>query len=345
LRGLTVWLIYLTALLMFAGDDKKKKIGLWAAAIIGFYPDLIEISAMILSETLYIFLVCLLIYIFFSYFYKNEIRQLIVLGFLAGLATLARPPVLLFVPIIFFHFYKKKQLWRAVIFLLILIAVFLPWTVRNYMIYDKIMPFGVAGAFNFWIGNYHGGNGEQESKQEQYDFMASHETKEIPGESMRQFKAFLLNYPTEFIKLTFLRVNKYFSVIRPMGFWFYQTGISQLLFILSSAAASILLFVLGLAGFIKALKIKNSAVYYLMTFLILTPLIIFITVVETRYRFQIYPLLALLAGFFIMKSGSIKKWLLNDKIFLAALTIIMANGLLDLFLSFEKFKWRLGQFF
>ncbi|MEK7080583.1 MAG: hypothetical protein AAB925_01990 [Patescibacteria group bacterium] len=206
------------------------------------------------------------------------------------------------------------------------------------------MPFGAGGSFNFWIGNYHGGNGEQEPSSGQFVFLGSHKISELQGESIDQFKNFLIDHPAEFVKLTFLRANKYFSVIRPMGFWFYQQGIGKLLMILSSALASMILFIFSLAGAIKAFKEKNAALKYLLAFAIATPLIIFITVVETRYRFQIYPLLAILAGYFLVSLGGAKKWW-TDKILWLAIFIVSLNGLVDLILSFSKLKEKLGGFF
>ena len=355
MHALSTWFVYLTALLIFSNFASKRRIGLWAAAILGFYPDLIEISAMVLTETLYIFLVCLIIYLFFLYFYKKTLWSLAGLALVAGLAVLARPPVLLFVPIILFFFYKnqqkeisvpfykRKQVLHAVLFLLILIAVFTPWTIRNYVIYQKIMPFGAAGALNFWIGNYHNGNGEQEPTKEQADFQGSHSFGEIQDESLRQFKIFLQKYPAEFIKLTFLRVNKYFSIIRPMGFWFYQKGLGQFIFILSSALSSIILFITGFGGLIKSIKLKNQAVYYLFAFLITTPLFVFVTVVETRYRFQIYPILAIFAGFFIVHLIEKRKFWL-DRILWTMIAVFFGNGLIDLLLSMERFKETLSRF-
>jgi len=68
MHALSTWFVYLTALLIFSNFASKRRIGLWAAAILGFYPDLIEISAMVLTETLYIFLFCLILYLFFLFF-------------------------------------------------------------------------------------------------------------------------------------------------------------------------------------------------------------------------------------------------------------------------------------
>ena len=154
---------------------------------------------------------------------------------------------------------------------------------------------------------------------------------------MRQFKLFLQEHPVEFLKLTALRVNKYFSIIRPMGWWFYQTGIGQLLFVFCSAVASVFLFVFGLAGTIKAWRLKEEKLNYLLAFLVFTPLIIFATVVETRYRFQIYPLLAILSAYAVIVLLKEKRWWRN-KVFLISVVIILNNGLVDLILSQERFK-------
>ncbi|MDD4900807.1 MAG: glycosyltransferase family 39 protein [Patescibacteria group bacterium] len=345
LHSLAAWLVYLVSILIFADSEQRKKIGLWAAAMVGFYPDLIEISAMLMTETLYLFFICLFLYLFFRFFYQQKNWLLIfLLGAVSGLAVLARPPVLFLLPVVYFLFFRKKLFWQAVVFSVVLFLVFTPWTARNYFTYKEIMPFGAAGNFNFWIGNYHGGSGEQEPTEEHIQFAATHGVKEINGESIRQFKSFLFNHQFEFIKLTFLRINKYFSIIRPMGFWFYQVGWSQFLFIISSALVSVFLFVLSLGGAIKASMAHEEKLCYLLALTIITPLIIFITVVETRYRFQIYPLLAIFAGYFmvLLKKES-KRW--TNKILWLAIALIFTNGLVDLVLSLARLKERLGLFF
>ena len=344
LHSLSAWFLYQTALLAFLVNERKKKIALWAAGIFGFYPDLIEISAMLMTETLSLFFVCLFLYVFFYFFSQQKNWVLVfLLGLVSGLAVLARPPVLFLLPVVYFLFFRKKLWWQAAVFSIVLFMVFVPWTARNYQVYGEFMPFGAAGQFNFWIGNYHGGNGEQEPTLEHQQFLASHKATEINPESMKKFKEFIFDYPSEFIKLTLLRINKYFSVIRPMGFWFYQQGLGQALFIFSSALASIFLFIFGLGGIIKAATKRDEKLGYLIALTIFTPLIIFITVVETRYRFQIYPLLAIFAGYFVVYLSTKRRWWM-DRIFLLAIGLVSINGLLDLFLSANKFLERLNKF-
>jgi 4-amino-4-deoxy-L-arabinose transferase-like glycosyltransferase len=344
LRVVTVWLIFLICTLIFEKNENKKKIGLIASGIVGFYPDLIEISAMLMTETLYLFLFCLMIYLFFKYFNNKRILPAVIMGVVFGLATMARPPILFLTPVLLFYFYRKKMIVPAILFFISLSFVFTPWTARNYKVYHEFMPFGVAGTYNFWIGNYHGANGEQEQPSEALNFIANHEIKDLQKESLKQIRLFLYNYPYEFVKLTFLRINKYFSIIRPMGFWFYQTGLGQFIFLFFSAAASLVLFVFGLAGIIKSFLLKNEYLNYLFAFTIITPLIIFVTVVETRYRFQIYPLLSIFAGYFIVQlTNKPRKFI--DSALLLSISIIFLNGVLDLILSIDRFKERIGWFF
>ena len=129
-----------------------------------------------------------------------------------------------------------------------------------------------------------------------------------------------------------------------MGFWFYQTGWGQFLFLISSALASACLFIFGLGGAIKAFMAREEKLYYLLALAVITPLIIFITVVETRYRFQIYPLLAVFAGYFIISLKYEPGRLINKILWLSA-ALILANGLIDLLLSLARLKERLNLFF
>jgi len=207
----------------------------------------------------------------------------------------------------------------------------------------EIIRLGAGGAYNFWIGNYHGANGEQEPPDEAREFIKNYGVINIQPVAMNNFFTFIRQHPLEYVKLTALRVNKYFSLARPMGFWFYQSGLGQLIFLICSSLASVFLFIFGLAGLAKAFKLNHRQLNYLLAFTILTPLIIFATVVETRYRFQIYPLLAIFAGYFIIYLAGQKKFWLNKTLWLFA-GLVLANGLLDLVLSLDRFKERLGWF-
>lgn len=336
LRVLSTLLLYAVVLLIFKDSESREKIALWAAAAFAFYPDLIEISAMLMTETLYIFFVCLFLYTFFKYVDVPDKKWLLILGLVSGLAVLARPPMLFVLPVVAFYFIKNKKWKEIIIYVTILCAVFAPWTIRNYRIYGTVMPFGIAGSVNFWIGNHIGANGEQETSEEINVFIRDHSITEIDSHSMLQFKDYVFNHTQDFIELSLERANKYFSTLRPMGFWFYSSGWRQAIFVLCSAAFSFVILTLSLSGAVLAIKFRKKPLYYLLAFTVLTPLILFITVVETRYRFQIYPFLAIFAAYFIQLFGQDKK--LWFRTLFVASVVILLNGLLDGLINLDHFK-------
>lgn len=337
LHSLTAYLVYKTTLLIFEEKDNKKYLALWAAGIFAFYPDLIEISAMLLTETLYLFFVCFSLYLFFYYKRNPTFNILVLLSVVCGVTVLARPPFLVALPVILVCLYKES-IKKLLLFAAIVLVVFLPWSVRNYVTFKKVMPFGVAGQANLWIGNHVGANGEQEASEEMNQFIREGQIDKLGDISTEKFFEFLRGHPDDFIKLTLLRVNKYFSFLRPMGFWFYNSGIKQMLFVASSLLASLILFIAGFAGVFKSIHDKNTGnnLKYFIIFTVTTPLLIFITVVETRYRFQIYPMLAIFAGYFI---ASFKEDPKNSVRYLIVASLLMLlNGFIDLGISWESFQ-------
>lgn len=373
LHVVSAYLVYCLALIAYRQALKRDQIALWSAAIFAFYPDLIEISAMLLSETVYLFLWVLFIYLFIWYLdktkpaesgfagwlrslsewlrtrviaesWRREWLAVIGLALVSGLAVLARPPVLFVLPLIFVYLWSRRRWALSALYLLALLAVFTPWTARNYQIFDRIMPFGGAGNYNFWIGNHPGATGEQETGEEIANFLTENGALALYDASMPKFLEFVRGEPLEFVKLTALRINRYFSVIRPMGFWFYDSGWSQFAFIISSAAASVFLFVFGLYGISKLWRERTLVINYILWLILLTPLILFITVVETRYRFQIYPLLALFAAYGVVSLLSKRQWW-RERALWVALVVIAGNGLLDAALSVEKLREKLGIWF
>lgn len=327
LHVLTTWLVYKCARLIFS--EQSETIGLISAGFIGFHPDLIEISAMLMTETLYLFLTVLVLFVFLRSFASVKNYGLaLFLGTLTGLAILTRPPLLLFV-LVFIFLYVHKKAWKSLAFFIIgLVGALAPWAIRNYIIYHQFILTTLIGPFNIWVGNTLVADGGQLAGgfNPVTTFVSEQGIYGLNAKANHEFMTFLLQHPFIFIKLCVLRLVRYFSLIRPMGFWFYQTGWPQFIFVASSSLAIAALFWSGFSGMCLALKKRNDLLIYVAILALTAPLLLLSTVVQSRYRFQIYPFLALFAGYAWVEwkknKTETKKYWLWTSVFLGLITAI-----------------------
>lgn len=345
LHALSAWLIWQCAKLIWG--DAGEKIGLIAAILFGFHPDLIEISAMLLTETLYLFFVVLTIWAFLKAYYERE--SLVwgaLLGGITGLAILTRPPLILFVPVFLFFYVYHKQYKPLTACTLSLIIVLIPWTVRNYLIYHEVILTTLIGSYNIWFGNTLSSTGGQMTTGggQIEAYTAIHGFFGFKQKAMQEFIGFVMSYPFVFIKLCIIRFIRYFSLIRPMGFWFYQTGVQQMVFIASSIVWIAGLFLAGFSGIVHALRERRTLFYYLVILTLTSPLVLIPTVVQSRYRFQIYPFLALFAGYLIVQFMQ-NRQIWKEKVVWIPMVSLIAVSLIDMGLSFGKVLERVGGWF
>lgn len=341
LHAISTGLLYGIAKKIFS--EKNTQIGLLAATFFGLHPDLIEISAMIMTETFYLFLTILTVYFFVRLFEKNDWFNTSALAISLALGILARPPLILFIPIIIFFFVIKKSWVNIILFMVLLMSCLTPWTVRNYQIYEQFIPTTLIGEYNLWVGNTLQADGGQlaggynpfDEHAAKYGYVGIHEA------ASGAFKEFITNHPGRFLELCLIRTVRYLSLIRPMGFWFYQSGVPQLIFVALSGLAIAGLFVLGLTGLIKMYQSKDERLQYLVALAATAPLLLLATVVQSRYRFQIYPFLALGAGYAIMCFVKTKRFWCDKSFvfslsFLSLMTIV--DGLFSVSIIWERIK-------
>lgn len=342
IRGLTVILIYKLCLLVF-NNSAKEKIGLMTALIFGWYPDLIESSVSLMTETTYLFLFVLVLYIFYKYIYKPNLKNLIIFSAVFALLFLAKSIVLMSaLPIFLLYFLWHKRFKHLILSLVIMTVLISPWVIRNYIVFDKIIPSRIYGFYTLHVGNYHGASGEN-------DIVLLTDAKEIEKQSgvfaleeysKQQFFSFVKEHPIEYVMLHFRRFSIYFSWLRPAGHWPYLSYQMRLLTYISSGIFSVILFAFGLSGLFYAYKkFKDDQKIKLLIYLtLLTPLPFILTQVETRFRYLIYPLLAIFAGYcLILLSQQCKKNILLKKIIITTVAILSINTLFDLYINFDRF--------
>lgn len=104
------------------------------------------ISMQIREASLAIFFFSLFTYYWFESRYPNPVG----LGILMGLTVLTLPSFgLFFLVLMLMRGWRKTWLVGLVAF-----CVVVPWCVRQYVVFDRIIPVRADFGFNFWIGNH-----------------------------------------------------------------------------------------------------------------------------------------------------------------------------------------------
>jgi len=123
------------------------------AGLLATYPFLLIYSVELYSETLFTFLVALLMWLLFPYPNQPEksFKVGITGGLLIGLSALTRELAIFMLPALTLNYWVfQRRLWARWLVILWLSAgaVIGVWTVRNYLIWGQFIPFSARTFFN-----------------------------------------------------------------------------------------------------------------------------------------------------------------------------------------------------
>lgn len=336
----SAFLIYLVSKKVFQ-SVWHESIGLVSAALIGFSPDLITMSAMLMTETLAIFLATLSLYLFFRYTDYPTLGNVMLFGFVSGAAALVRTPLLLLlIPTAGFIILQRRYKDVALL-IVVLVVMFAPWTIRNYQAFGVFLPTNAASGVNMLAGNHPGASGEQEPYEVLARYAVEYDYIEANQRANADARTFIFWHPFEYIILTLKRISIYFSFARPTGFWFHLHGFSKAATLVLSVIYSIILFTFGFFGVARLKympKENRTKARLLLTMLIMMPLAVVGIIVETRYRFLSYPFFALFAGYGI---SEIRKKNACWTCFAGVFFILFANTAFDIARNFDRIIERL----
>jgi 4-amino-4-deoxy-L-arabinose transferase-like glycosyltransferase len=239
----------------------------------------------------------------------TSLRAWLGFGLLAGLATLACPPVLLVaLLLIAWVCYRNRRRgkpwsWSASLAALMILLVVSPWFVRNYRTFDRIIPF----RSNFWLEMRVGNTGDlsdivpdwshpatNKAEMEEYrrlgelNYMAS---------NRRQTLDFISAYPGAFVSLT---VRRFFCVWT--GFWSLHLFLTDLQYTFHPFLTTTLT-IFMLAGLFKAWRSDRAVVTPYLLAILSFPLVYYITHPQAEYRHPLDTIIVVLAvygakGFF-----------------------------------------------
>lgn len=141
---------------------EDKTIALMSSIYIAFSPILIFSTINFNSIIIYQVLIGLIFIYFMKSYSRPEIinlRTVVMLSILLGIFLYFRSEMLAFTLLIASLFVIKKKfytpvrLWWAALILLIPILIISPWSIRNYIVFGKIIPITTSFGYNFYIGH------------------------------------------------------------------------------------------------------------------------------------------------------------------------------------------------
>ena len=130
-------------------------VGLAAAAITAFYPDLVWFSSHFWSETLFLVALWWALERLLAADAQGRTGAALAAGLLWGVAILTRETILYFTPLaaIWLCVGRPRAGRRGAAFVLAAVAVVGPWTWRNWVVYRGFIPVATAGGLNLFQGN------------------------------------------------------------------------------------------------------------------------------------------------------------------------------------------------
>lgn len=146
------------------------RVALVAGLVLACWPNLVVYSSLALSETLFLalFTVSLAAALTMADDAPGgrpvRVGRAVVAGLTLGGATLVRPQVLLIVPALVLAWALGRIGWRAVlvrtgVLIVGVVLLVVPWSVRNYAVFDHLVPISTNGGDNLCVGFHPGAPG------------------------------------------------------------------------------------------------------------------------------------------------------------------------------------------
>ncbi|MDP9159632.1 MAG: glycosyltransferase family 39 protein [Acidobacteriota bacterium] len=192
-----------------------------------------------------------------------------------GVAALVNPALLVPLPVLALLLTEWRKRWRSALIMMGVAAlVILPWTVRNYVVFQRIMLVRSNGLAEVYFGNcgfdtHPLGQSMEYQRLGEAEFTARANTRAIE---------YIRTHPAAFL---------HNSIHRAMWFWIYPTNFWVLSVGIDIAAS------LGLIVVFKKSPKRASMVLAILT---IYPLIYYASQSVSRYRHPIDPVLYSLSG-------------------------------------------------
>ena len=134
-----------------------KLVGVLAGILTAGFPTLVFVVTQAHPVTMYVLLNCTLLLLLLSARPESRLRTGLLAGILSGILALFRPDTIAYLPVILLWLILttpkiRSGVRNAILFISCFLLVVLPWTVRNYQVFGRLIPITSPGGFNLWRG-------------------------------------------------------------------------------------------------------------------------------------------------------------------------------------------------
>jgi 4-amino-4-deoxy-L-arabinose transferase-like glycosyltransferase len=211
LSTIVVGLIYLLSKRIF-----NTKVALLSAIIATFYAYLIFYGATLVTETPFILFLLITLYLTYELQDNPSLWKWIAFGVALSVAVLLRMAVIFLVPILFIwlSWNNRKQLIYILIPVVIIILSILPFTIRNYQLWNRFLLLEAQFGHVFWNGNHPDSNGDFHPYRVfpiPDDVLVSQNDAEITNRLFKMGVENVIENPGLFVSLTITRLREFFK--------------------------------------------------------------------------------------------------------------------------------------
>lgn len=279
-----------------------------ASIMLALYPPAVYFSAVrIVTAVSAVFLLAGIVYLVFRLIDDRRVVFSSCAGVLMGLAALIEPTIITFYPFmlgwLFFRYGgPRKECFKHIVVMSgIVIVCVIPWTIRNYLVFNKLVLIKSPLGMNLLYGNSRFGNGVVPPKNVSYFSAAEKEKLSLMDEidvdraMMHMALSFISENPRIFLQRTLRRF---------LAYWTSVTGYRNTRFDLFVGVVHGSLLVLAVLGSVLAYRSGALPRFIPLFFLFASyPVVFYVThFMAYRYRFPTEAFLIFLAAFGIKET-------------------------------------------
>jgi 4-amino-4-deoxy-L-arabinose transferase-like glycosyltransferase len=274
-----------------------------AGLIVALYPDLIVLNGLLLTETLYTFLLVALILAWQIALDQSSLRWRMIAGALAGLALLTRTTVLAFLFLaLAWDVFRARPHWRngiarASIILAALMMVIAPWLARNWVAHETFFPPSYQFSWSLWASNHSGADGSMTLTP---DMIA--EEQRVQNLTMPERYAYFTTqaivwiraHPVEFIALALIKTSRFVG-IKPDGMFRGSVFNKYIALVVPALTKGVLWLLVIIGGIFSARAWRRLGLIFAV--ILSSWLTIVVFSFYPRYLAPIIPVLAIIAAY------------------------------------------------